>query len=111
MQSARRERGVGSGDHQKDRGMIKLPQKSSSGCVGGEVVGCRAAEHRDKRNGIDEARREDRQVANTCDAHQHSGADYAREGARHVYETVCGELELVGAILGEPSCCTHRLQT
>jgi hypothetical protein len=26
MQSARRERGVSSGDHQKDRGMIKLAQ-------------------------------------------------------------------------------------
>jgi len=36
--------------------MIKLAQKPSSGCVGGEVVGCRAAEDRDKANGIDEAR-------------------------------------------------------
>src|SRR5437660_12894726 len=59
--------------------MIKLAQKIS-GCVGGEVVGCRAAEHRDKENGIDKARGEDRPVANTCgDAHQDSRADYARE--------------------------------
>jgi hypothetical protein len=38
--------------------MIKLVQKPSSGCAGGEVVGGRAAEHRDKANGIDEARGE-----------------------------------------------------
>src|SRR6266566_1589396 len=89
--------------------MIELAQKIS-GCVRGEVVGCRAAEHRDKENGIDKARGEDRQVANTCgDAHQDSRADYAREGARRVYKAFCREL--AGAILDEPSCCTHRVPT
>jgi hypothetical protein len=55
VQSACREWRVGTGDHQKDRDMIKLAEKPSSGCIGGEVVGCRAAEHREKASGIDEA--------------------------------------------------------
>jgi hypothetical protein len=35
-----------------------LAQKLPSGCVGCEVVGCRAAEHREKADGIDQARRD-----------------------------------------------------
>jgi hypothetical protein len=42
----------GNGVTAKDRGMIKLAQKLSSRRVGGEVVGCRAAEHRDEANGM-----------------------------------------------------------
>src|SRR4029077_9781522 len=53
VQSACREWGGGTGDHRKDRGMIELAEKPSSGCIGGEVVGCRAAEHREKASGID----------------------------------------------------------
>jgi hypothetical protein len=62
--------GVGTSDHQKDRGMIKAAKKPSSVCIVGKVVGCRAAEHREKANGIDEACGEGRPVSNTCgDAH------------------------------------------
>jgi hypothetical protein len=47
VQSACREWGVGTSDHQKDRGMIKSAEKRSSGCIGGKVVGRRAAERAD----------------------------------------------------------------
>jgi hypothetical protein len=62
--------GVGTSDHQKDRGMIKSAKKPSLVCIAGKVVGCQAAEHREKANGIDEACGEGRPVSNTCgDAH------------------------------------------
>jgi hypothetical protein len=84
----------------------KLAQKLPSGCIGGEVVGCRAAEHREKANGIDEDRRKGWLVSNICgDAHQYGRADHACEGAHQVYDSVCREL--VGSILREPSCSPH----
>src|SRR5438067_10122329 len=52
--------------------MIKLAEKPSPGCTGSEVVGCRAAEHREKANGVDEACQENRPFGNTHGvAHQH----------------------------------------
>jgi hypothetical protein len=50
--------------------MIKSAKKPSLVCIAGKVVGCQAAEHREKANGIDEACGEGRPVSNTCgDAH------------------------------------------
>ena len=61
----------------------------SSGCIGGEVVGCRAAEHREKASGIDEACRENRPLGDTRgDAHQHDRANHAGEIADRVYDWV-----------------------
>jgi hypothetical protein len=89
--------------------MINLAQKLPSGFVGCEVVGCRAAEHREKANGIDEARREGWPVGNTCShAHQYGRADHTAEDAYHLYDSVC--CELARSILHGPNCSTHRNQ-
>jgi hypothetical protein len=65
--------------------MIKFAQKLSAGCIGGEVIRCREAEHRQKANGIDEACGKGWPVSNNCgDAHQYGRADHAREDAHQV---------------------------
>src|SRR5882762_11524104 len=83
--------------------MVKLAKKLSSGSIGDEVVGRRAAEHREKANGIDEACQEDRPFGNTCsDAHQHGRTDYTGESARNVYDSVCRER--AASMLGGRCC-------
>ena len=82
--------------------MIKLAEKPSPGRIGGEVVGCRAAKHREKASGIDEACQENRPIGDTRgDAHQRNRADHAGEIADRVYDSVCCELD--ASILREPS--------
>src|SRR5438270_8409266 len=90
--------------------MIKLAEKPSPGCTGSEVVGCRAAEHREKANGVDEACQENRPFGNTQgDAHQHDRADHAGEIADRVYDSIC--CGLAASIFREPSRGPHRSQT
>jgi hypothetical protein len=98
MQSTCRERGVGTGDHQKDCGVIKLAQKFSSGWVRDEMVGCRTGEHREKARGIDHACVEDLPVTSQrSDAHEHGRANHPHERSDYVYDTVCREL--AGSVL------------
>jgi len=97
------------GDHQKDYGVINLAQTASSRCVG-EIVGCRAGEHHEKANGIDQAGVEDPPVSGQrSDAHQYGRGDYTSEGAHYVYDSVCREF--AGSMLPRPDRNSHHTPT